>query len=245
LKGAELDKVITILTVTAIIAVAITRARKLLIKAAAESAAAHDLSRFFSPEIAQQITTAEQKIIAGLGQAREAAILMADIRGFTRLATLIQPDELMCLLAEYQSRIVPIIQRHGGTIDKFMGDGIMADALKAVDDIMASAADWGVALQQDNKFTIKIGAAVATGQIIFGAVGDETRMEYTVIGDAVNLSAKLEKHTKSEGVRALCTAAAFETAVRQGYQSPATRERREARRVEGVAQPMDLIVLVP
>lgn len=258
LKGAELDKVITILTVTAIIAVAITRARKLLIKAAAESAAAHDLSRFFSPEIAQQITTAEQKIIAGRGQTREAAILMADIRGFTRLATLIQPDELMCLLAEYQSRIVPIIQRHGGTIDKFMGDGIMAtfgaavtsptyaaDALKAVDDIMASAADWGVALQQDNKFTLKIGAAVATGQIIFGAVGDETRMEYTVIGDAVNLSAKLEKHTKSEGVRALCTAAAFETAVRQGYQSPATRERREARRVEGVAQPMDLIVLVP
>jgi adenylate cyclase len=135
--------------VTAIIAVAITRANKLLVKAAAEGAAAHDLSRFFSPEIARQITTAEQEVTTGTGQARNAAILMVDIRGFTQLATTVQPDELVCLLAEYQSRIVPIIQRYGGTIDKFMGDGIMAtfgaavtsptyaaDALKTIDDIM-------------------------------------------------------------------------------------------------------------
>jgi adenylate cyclase len=80
LKGAELDKVITILTVTAIIAAAITRAHKLLVKAVAEGTAAHDLSRFFSPEIARQITTAEQEVTAGRGQARDAAILMVDIR---------------------------------------------------------------------------------------------------------------------------------------------------------------------
>jgi adenylate cyclase len=210
LKGAELDKVITILTVTAIIAVAITRANKLLVKAAAEGAAAHDLSRFFSPEIARQITTAEQEVTTGTGQARNAAILMVDIRGFTQLATTVKPDELVCLLAE-----------HGGTIDKFMGDGIMAtfgaavtsptyaaDALKTIDDIMVAAAAWGEELRQEGKPLLKMGAAVVTGKIIFGAVGDESRMEYTVIGDAVNLSAKLEKHTKSEGVRALCTASA-------------------------------------
>jgi adenylate cyclase len=212
LKGAELDKVITILTVTAIIAVAITRANKLLVKAAAEGAAVHDLSRFFSPEISRQIITAEQEVTAGTGKARDAAILMVDIRGFTHLTTTVKPDDLVCLLAEYQSRIVPIIQRHGGTIDKFMGDGIMAtfgaavtsptyaaDALKTVDDIMEAASTWGAELQQEGKPLLKMGAAVATGRIIFGAVGDESRMEYTVIGDAVNLSAKLEKHTKSEG----------------------------------------------
>jgi adenylate cyclase len=68
-------------------------------------------------------------------------------------------------------------------------------------------------------------------------------MEYTVIGDAVNLSAKLEKHTKSEGVRALCTQAAFDIAMRQGYQTPRNREQRKARRIEGVDIPVDIIIL--
>jgi adenylate cyclase len=183
---------------------------------------------------------------------------MVDIRGFTHLTTTVKPDDLVCLLAEYQSRIVPIIQRHGGTIDKFMGDGIMAtfgaavtsptyaaDALKTVDDIMEAASTWGAELQQEGKPLLKMGAAVATGRIIFGAVGDESRMEYTVIGDAVNLSAKLEKHTKSEGVRALCTAPAFDVAVRQGYQPSSTIERRKSRQIEGVAPPVDIIVLAP
>ena len=258
LKGAELDKVITILTVTAIIAVAITRAHKLLVRAVAEGAAAHDLSRFFSPEIARQITTAEQEVTAGTGQARDAAILMVDIRGFTRLSSIVKPDDLVCLLAEYQSRMVPIIQRRGGTIDKFMGDGIMAtfgaavtspayaaDALKTVDDIMQAADAWAAELRHENKPPLRMGAAVATGRIIFGAVGDESRMEYTVIGDAVNLSAKLEKHTKSEGVRALCTRAAFDIAIGQDYQTPVNREQRKARSIEGVDNPVDIIILTP
>jgi adenylate cyclase len=258
LKGAEVDKVITILTVTAIIAAAITRARTLLVKAVAEGAAAHDLSRFFSPEIARQITTAEQEIAIGRGQARDVAILMVDIRGFTRLSTIIKPDDLVCLLAEYQSRIVPIIQGYGGTIDKFMGDGIMAtfgaavtspsyaaDALKTVDDIMEAADTWGAELRHENKPPLRMGAAVATGRIIFGAVGDESRMEFTVIGDAVNLSAKLEKHTKTEGVRALCTQTAFDIAMRQGYQTPRNREQRKARSIEGVDNPVDIIILSP
>jgi adenylate cyclase len=258
LKGAELDKVITILTVTAIIAVAITRAHKLLIKAVAEGTAAHDLSRFFSPEIARQITTAEQEVTVGSGKARDAAILMVDIRGFTRLSSILKPDDLVCLLAEYQTRMVPIIQRRGGTIDKFMGDGIMAtfgaavtsptyaaDALKTVDDIMEAADAWGAELRQENKPPLRVGAAVATGRIIFGAVGDESRMEYTVIGDAVNLSAKLEKHTKSEGVRALCTRATFDIATRQGFQTSVNREQRKARGIEGVDNPVDIIILTP
>jgi adenylate cyclase len=258
LAGAELDKIITILTVTAIIAVAITRAQKLLVKAAAEGAAAHDLSRFFSPEISRQIITAEQEVTAGTGKARDAAILMVDIRGFTPLATMVKPDDLVSLLAEYQSLIVPIIQSHGGTIDKFMGDGIMAtfgaavtsptyaaDAMRAVDDIMEAASVWGAELRKEGRSLLKIGAAVTAGRIIFGAVGDESRMEYTVIGDAVNLSAKLEKHTKTEGVRALCTASAFDVAARQGYQPSSAIERRKSRQIEGVDHPVDIIVLAP
>jgi len=108
---------------------------------------------------------------------------------------------------------------------------------------MEAAAAWGAERRQEGKPPLKLGAAIATGRIIFGAVGDESRMEYTVIGDAVNLSAKLEKHTKSEGVRALCTASAFNIAVRQGYQPAPAIERRNSRNIEGAAHPVDLIVL--
>ena len=256
LKGAEFDKIITILTVTAIIAVAITRARLLLIKAVTEGTAAHDLSRFFSPEIAQQITTAEQEVTAGKGKMRNAAVLMVDIRGFTRLAAVIKPDELISILAEYQSLMVPIIQRHGGTIDKFLGDGIMAtfgaarvsnnfaaDALECVDDIMEAADAWSLERKDQNRPILQIGAAVTTGQIIFGAVGDASRMEVTVIGDAVNLAAKLEKHTKMEGVRALCTASAFETALQQGYRPAGEPKKLIGRNIESVEKPQDLVVI--
>ncbi len=256
LIGAEFDKVITILTFTAIIAVAIHRAQKLLVSSVTESTAARDLSRFFSPEIARQITASDQEVAVGEGQMRNAAILMVDIRGFTRLAAVIKPDELICLLADYQSLLIPVIQRNGGTIDKFLGDGIMAtfgaavtsdkfaaEALRTVDEIMAAADAWAGELQAANKPVLKIGAAVATGQIVFGAVGDVTRMEYTVIGDAVNLAAKLEKHTKSEGVSALCTLLAYETALEQGYRPSNVPEKRLDRNVKGTEKNIDLVVL--
>ena len=152
--------------------------------------------------------------------------------------------------------MVAIIQRHGGAIDKFMGDGIMAtfgaaistetyaaDALRAVDDIMAAADGWNAARAAAGLPVLRVGAAVSVGRIIFGAVGDETRLEYTVIGDAVNRSAKLEKHTKAEIVRALSDVAAFETAERQGYAASGTPERRPARAIEGIDEPVDIVVL--
>ena len=256
LIGAEIDKVVTILTVTAILTVAITRARRLLVRAVAESTAAHDLARFFSPEIVQRITAAEQEVKTGQGQARNAAILMTDIRGFTHMAATVEPDELMKILADYQSKLVPLIQQHGGSIDKFMGDGIMAtfgaavttnnyaaDALRAVDEIMAVTQIWQAECLAHEKPVPCVGAAVTTGRIIFGAVGDATRLEYTVIGDAVNLSAKLEKHTKKEGVRALCTVKAHQKAISQGYQPPGKRTKLTNRRVEGVAEPLDIMVM--
>ncbi len=90
-----------------------------------------------------------------------------------------------------------------------------------------------------------LGATVATGRIIFGAVGDESRLEYTVIGDAVNLAAKLEKHTKSEGVRALCPAETFETAARQGYRPRLDVAPARSSRIEGVAHPVEIVILAP
>lgn len=258
LIGAEFDKVISILLVTVIIAVAIRRARVLLVRSVAEGAAVKDLSRFFAPEIANRITVADHEIQAGEGQARNAAVLICDIRGFTVFAKQTTPDELMRTLSEYQHRMVTVIQDNGGTIDKFMGDGVMAtfgaakpsdtfaaDALRALDAVIEASREWSEEREARGKPALRVGCAVATGPIIFGAVGDETRLEYTVIGDAVNLAAKLENQTKAEKVRGVCETAAFEQALKQGYKPAGTPERRAARTVEGLETPVDLVVLAP
>ena len=89
-----------------------------------------------------------------------------------------------------------------------------------------------------------MGVGIAVGSVVFGAVGDSTRLEFTVIGDAVNLAAKLEKHTKVEHVRAITTTAALQRASEQGYVSQARHEIRAGRAVEGVADRHDLVVIV-
>ena len=257
LLGAEFDKIISILVVTALIAAALYRAKALLVRAFAEQSAAQELSRFFDPEVAARIKGAEHKIRAGRGEKRDAAILALDMRGFPRLAATEAAEEVMRLLAEYQHLMVPIIQRHGGIIDKFLGDGILAtfgaaqpsqsyaaDALQALNDCVAAGAAWRQENAAAGRSCPPVNGAVATGPVLFGAVGDETRLEYTVIGDAVNLAAKLEKANKDLGVAALCDQTTYDTACRQGYR-PAAAPRRTTVQIAGVDAPLDLVIMAP
>ncbi|NKB55699.1 MAG: adenylate/guanylate cyclase domain-containing protein [Alphaproteobacteria bacterium] len=256
LLGAEFDKVISILMVTGILSVALVRARKLLERSVIEATAAADLARFFSPEIASKITHSDQQIRPGQGEAREAAILNVDIRGFTIMANDMDPSDLIQLLYDYESRMVPIIQAHGGNIDKFLGDGILAtfgavlptdayaaDAMRTVDALLDAADAWNADRAAIGRSPISIGMAVVTGRIIFGAVGDDTRLEYTVIGDPVNLCAKLEKHNRTARTRALATYEAVELAKRQGYVPSGIPERQQSAAIEGVTSGVDLVVL--
>jgi adenylate cyclase len=230
LLGAEFDKIISILIVTGILGLALMRAHALLVRAVTEQTAAHDLSRFFDETVATQIRGADRAIAAGEGVSRLASVLNIDIRGFTTMAADMDAGTVMTLLTEYQRRVVPIIQAHGGTIDKFMGDGIMAtfgassdsethaaDALRAVDAIVAEVDSWPGDEATEPIARLRINLAVADGPVAFGAIGDDKRLEYTVIGAAVNLSAKLEKHNKVLGSRAVTTRQCYETALAQGY----------------------------
>jgi adenylate cyclase len=256
LVGAEFDKVVSLMMVTLILAVALLRARKLLFRAVSDQVAAAELSRFFAPEVAGRIRASEAAIEPGQAELRQAAILMVDLRGFTPLSQRLAPGAVMQLLSEYQSRMVAALSAHGGSIDKFLGDGILAsfgasapssscaaDALRALDAVIATAGHWAAERRAAGLPAPPIGAAVATGQVMFGAIGDQTRLEYTVIGEPVNLVAKLEKHTKEERVRALCTVETYRQARAQGYAPPAAHARRDRRSVAGVDAPLDLIVL--
>lgn len=254
LFGAEIDKVVTIVVVSALLWMAIRNARRLMVRAVVEGEAAQDLKRFFSPAVADQITGADEPIQAGQGRLCEAAALFVDLRGFTALSRSLHPDDTVQLLAEYQARMVPVIQARGGAIDKFLGDGILAsfgctqpsathahDAVAAAADLIATAEDWCEARRAAGRPVAPIGVGVASGRVLFGAVGDASRLEYTVIGDAVNLAAKLEKHTKVEGVRALTDGATFDLAIRQGFRG-AMRARRIVA-VAGVETAVEVVVL--
>lgn len=256
LLGAEFDKIITIAVVTLVLAAAVRRARRTLFAAVSEGTAKRDLSRFFDADVARQITGGENQIVAGEGEYRNAAVLMLDIRGFTALSSTQSAAALMRLLSDYQARVIPVIQGHGGNIDKFLGDGVMAtfgaavpsdtyaaDALRAIDDVLVAVAAWNEERSAAGLPMVAVNAAVATGELIFGAVGDEQRLEYTVIGEPVNLAAKLEKHAKAEQVRALVTDGAYQAALRQGYEPKASHELRRARDVEGVDGPVDLVMV--
>ena len=257
LLGAEFDKIITILVVTAVLALVIRQGRRLLLEAVSEGAAARDLSRFFDESVAARIRGADQQIAAGEGVKREAAILNVDIRGFTPIAASMAPDEVMCLLADYQARIVPIVQRHRGVIDKFMGDGVMAtfgaaersetfaaDALACAREIIAEADRWTKQRRDSGVLPVEINVSVASGELVFGAVGGQNRLEYTVIGPAVNLSAKLEKHCKVLDARALTTAETFDKAEAQGFKKR-PNVKRVRTKVDGLTGHQDVVVLNP
>ncbi|MBV8185760.1 MAG: adenylate/guanylate cyclase domain-containing protein [Alphaproteobacteria bacterium] len=256
LMQAEAEKVLAILLTTVVLALAIARARHLLVRAVSEGAAARDLARFFDPGVAARIRSAAMSIRAGEGELRDVAILMVDLRGFTRLSTELAPDAVMKLLQEYQARVCPLIAQHGGSIDKFLGDGILAsfgavlpsatpaaDALRAADAVLQEADRWSEERRGAGLAPLSIGLAAASGRVVFGAVGDRERLEFTVIGDAVNFAAKLEKHNKEERTRALADGATYARAEAQGYVPPAERPRRPRRKVGGVADLVDIVVL--
>ena len=191
----------------------------------------------------------------GEGVLREAAILFVDLRGFTALSQRIGPNQTVDMLSRYQRVVVPAVQAHGGAIDKFMGDGVMAtfgaanatdtyaaDALRAALEIDEKMCAWNARRAARGQRQLAWGMGLATGTVVFGAVGDDTRLEYTVIGDAVNLAAKLEKHCKTSGARLSVANEALVTAQRQGL-SGHPLEIRELVHVEGVAVDMDVGIL--
>ncbi|MBT5943658.1 MAG: adenylate/guanylate cyclase domain-containing protein [Rhodospirillaceae bacterium] len=256
LLGAEFDKLLTIGIVTAVLAAAVLRARQMLFTAVSEGSAKRDLARFFDTYVADRITGSEHELHAGEGQHRNAAVVFFDIRGFTGLSGRLDAGGLVQLLSEYQSRIVPIVQDNGGVIDKFLGDGVMAtfgavvpnktyaaDALRAIEAAVDAIDAWNTKLVASGKPALTVNAAAASGDLIFAAVGDERRLEYTVIGDTVNLAAKLEKHTKHEEACAVVTTQTYDLALAQGFEPRHPGERRIGRAVEGVGGFVDLVAL--
>lgn len=255
LWGAELEKIAAILAVTAVLALAVARARALLVRTAVEETAARDLSRFLDRSAARRVRGAAEALKAGDGELVSAAIMFLDLRGFSAAAANLPPKQVIALLEDYQRRFVPIIEAAGGAVDKYLGDGILvsfgtaqqsaracADAIAAVPALRAAADTWAAERAANNLMPLEVAVAITAGEVVHGVVGSGDRLEYTVIGDAVNVAAKLEKHAKLEAARVIATKEALDRAQAQGVAVAPLRLVRAAP-VEGVASPMDLAIL--
>lgn len=147
---------------------------------------------------------------------KELCILFSDIRSFTSLAEKMSPEECFQFLNSYYERIGPIVRKHGGFIDKYMGDGIMAlfpnkveDALQASIEMQEEVKKINLERRLQGKREIKIGIGIHKGPSIIGIIGEKQRTDSTVIADAVNLASRIESLTKDFSTEILVSAAAF------------------------------------
>ncbi len=196
--------------VTFALFVAVTRARRTLTRSLVEAHRRANLSRYFSPQLVDEI--AKSGSAARSFQPQSAAILFADLRGFTSLAETMPADHVADFLNDYRRRISRPIVEHHGTIDKFIGDGVMAifgvpepradDARNAVLGglaVVTAIEKWSAERIAGGLPPLQIGVGIHYGDVIAGPLGDEQRLEYTAIGDTVNTAARIERLTAALG----------------------------------------------
>jgi adenylate cyclase len=162
-----------------------------------------NFQRYFAPNLAEQIAQQEGAVELG-GTKRPVVIFFSDIRGFTSMSETMSPDSIATLLTEYFTEMVDIVFEHGGTLDKFMGDAIMAlwgapivhadDADRAMQcaiDQLAVLEKMNAKWKEQGRPTLGIGIGINYGEVFAGNIGSNRRLEYTVIGDAVNIASRL------------------------------------------------------
>ena len=191
---------------------------------AAEQVRRERLGRYFSPAVAAQL--AERGDGAAVGDTRPVTILFSDLREFTALAERLGGTQTVALLNEVHECMVETHFAHGGTLDKYLGDGLMAyfGAPVVASDHAARAVGCALAMQEQlarlnrvrtarQEPALAMGIGIHSGSVVVGDIGAARRREYTIIGDAVNVAARIQELTRLRGVPVLVSE---ETRVQAG-----------------------------
>lgn len=243
--------IILMLIVSAMLALGVWRVQRLVLANAVAERARANLSRHFSPNMVDMLANTDQPL--GASRSQEAAVLFADIRGFTSYAETHAPEEALALLREVHSRFAQHVFAHGGTLDKYLGDGIMAtfgtpspgprdaaNALAAGRAILESIAAWNQTRIARGADPVHVGIGLHHGRVILGDIGDEQRIEYAVIGDTVNVASRIQDLTRKLDVR-LAASQALVTAAREAGDGPELlqdMQRAPLQRLDGREEPI-------
>jgi len=175
--------------------------------------------RYVSKQVAEAILNGRLELG---GERKRATVLISDIRNFTAISEKFPPEEVVDFLNEYFSEMVSVVTKYEGTLDKFIGDALLAvfgapiahpdDAKRAVFvalEMQEKLKEFNKKRVKKGKSAIRIGIAVHTGNLVAGNIGSEVRMEYTVIGDTVNLTSRLEPLNKQFGTKILISESTY------------------------------------
>jgi len=184
-------------------------------------------SRFVNPHVVKTLVTEQAGLLEQGAHSQQITVLFSDIRGFTTFSESRTPEQVVNLLNRYFSRQVAIVFKHGGTVDKFIGDAIMAfwgaplpDERQAEHAVLAALEMAQVAVEFAREVATEgvefdVGIGIHSGQAVVGFIGSENKTDYTAIGDTVNLASRIEGLTKgvarvlvSAQTRQACGAAA-------------------------------------
>ncbi|MFZ5627830.1 MAG: adenylate/guanylate cyclase domain-containing protein [Spirochaetota bacterium] len=234
----------------ALIAYSIRRSRRMVAEIGQTENQKRQLARYFSPAVVEEIAAAgDQQSMRG--ERRQVAVLFADIRSFTSLSEHLPPDEIAAMLSELRQLQISAVFRFGGTVDKFIGDALMAVfgapkssgsfaqdiynsvacALAILNDLEAFNARRSAA----GKESIRIGIGIHAGEVFAGNLGSEDQLEYTVIGDVVNTASRIEHLCKKAQAEFLVS----ETVARELPANVVT-ERLGVVKIRGREQPMGI-----
>jgi adenylate cyclase len=188
----------------------------------------HAFGSYVSPQILKEILRG--RINPGVaGRRARICVMFCDIRGFTARAEQLAPEEVITLLNEYFSALTAAIYKHGGTTNKFLGDGLLAffgapqplansekSALEAAQDMLTSLEPLNRQLASAGKAPVAIGIGLHSGEVVLGHVGGRSHQEYTAIGDVVNIASRLEALTKELPYPVVCSSGVADAVGRAG-----------------------------
>ena len=242
---------------TGFVALAVWRARAHLGRTLLAEGERNSLARYFSPNLVDRLATAGHDF--EVGREGRAAVLFADIVGFTRLMEGEPPQRTIDFLRVFHEHMAACIFRHGGTLDKFIGDGVMATfgtpdphpddearALLCPLDMVRAVEEWNRGRRTRGLPAVRIAVGVHVGPVLMGAIGSRNRLEYSAVGDTVNVASRLEQLARRHDAAIVASA---ETLA--GATQSATFAARDAARfravgpvpIEGRVEPVEAVVV--
>ena len=209
-------EVIVMLLATTVLATAVMRGRRLVREQVLAARERSNLARYFTPNIVDELAGYDGALESV--QSQEVAVLFADVVGSTRLAEHVTPEELIELLRALHARLERAVFDNGGTLDKYLGDGVMAtfgtprtspqdaaNALRCARTMLRMVDEWNVRRRAGGYPEVPLAIGLHYGPVVMGDIGSERRLEFAVIGDTVNVASRLEEATRAAGTRLLAS----------------------------------------